>query len=288
MKSEKILICGLPGSGKTYFAERLQQYLIDHGSAQHKRNINLYNLDGIPGQAFNKITVDWFNADDIRKKYNDWDFSNEGRIRQSLRMAKFALECTSDFVICDFVAPLQQMRENFAADWTIWMDTITEGRFEDTNKLFQNLSVYDFRITEQNADRWVPIVGQAILNNCRRTLFDSQKPTVQMLGRWQPWHAGHRALFERLLKKTGQVCIMIRDCKDWQDNNPFDVEEVQRQIRRDLDPLYQGQYSILVVPNIVHIGYGRKVGYSIGEEFFDEEIEKISGTEIRKSMFKNS
>jgi hypothetical protein len=231
-----------------------------------------------------KVTVDWFNADDVRKRFNDWDFSRDGRIRQSLRMFEFAVKCTGEFVICDFVAPLPEMRHNFKADWTIWMDTIDAGRYEDTNRAFVAPDVYDFRITEQNADKWAEFVGTHILENRRRPRFDWQRETVQMLGRWQPWHAGHRALFERLLARTGQVVIQVRDVQGWQGSNPFDFEQVAGFIRRDLDPLYQGQYTIQLVPNIVHIGWGRGVGYSAGEETFDESITEISATKIREKM----
>ena len=228
--------------------------------------------------------VDWLNADDIRKRFNDWDFSKEGRIRQSIRMFDFAINCTGDFVICDFVAPLVEMRNNFKADWTIWMDTIDAGRFEDTNKAFIAPEQYDFRITEQNAEKWVELVGDHILHNRRRPRFDWQKETVQMLGRWQPWHAGHRALFERAIAKTGQVVIQIRDCQGWNNSNPFAIEQVKHYIKRDLDLLYQGQYEIQVVPNIVNITYGRDVGYKIEQETFDEAIHSVSATKIRKEL----
>ena len=231
-----------------------------------------------------KSKVDWFNADDVRRKFNDWDFSKEGRIRQSLRMFEFAIKCTGDFVICDFVAPLPEMRNNFKADWTIWMDTIDAGRYEDTNKAFVPPDVYDFRINEMNAERWVEFVGEHILYGRRRPTFDWKKETVEMLGRWQPWHPGHRALFERLIARTGQVVIQIRDVQGWQDSNPFNFEQVAGFIRRDLDPLYQGQYEIQLVPNIVHIGWGRGVGYTSGEETFDESITQISATNIRRQM----
>jgi nicotinamide mononucleotide adenylyltransferase len=114
--------------------------------------------------------------------------------------------------------------------------------------------------------------------------FDWKKPTVQMLGRWQPWHAGHRALFERAIAKTGQVCIMIRDCQGWNESNPFTLNEVIANIQKDLDPMYAGQYEILVVPNITNITYGREVGYSIEKETFDEQIHNISATKIRLEM----
>jgi hypothetical protein len=199
-------------------------------------------------------------------------------------MFEFAAKCSGEFVICDFVAPLPEMRNNFKADWTIWMDTIEKGRFEDTNKAFVPPEVYDFRITEQNADKWVEFVGNHILENRRRPTFDWQKESVQMLGRWQPWHPGHRALFDRAIAKTGQVCIMIRDCQGWNGSNPFAAEQVKAFIRRDLDPVYQGQYEILVVPNIVNITYGRDVGYKIEQEVFDDAIHSISATNIRKEM----
>lgn len=275
--SQRILIMGLPGSGKTYMAEALKKYLEQHGTRGD------YTAEMLPMGGFN-ATVTWFNADDVRRKYNDWDFSKEGRIRQSLRMLDFALASNTDYVICDFVAPIPEMRNNFKADWTIWMDTIEAGRFEDTNKMFVPPDVYDFRITEKNAEKWAKFVGSHIIDGRRRPRFDWQAPTVEQLGRWQPWHAGHRALFERLIQRTGQVCIMIRDCQGWQDSNPFAIDQVKNAIKRDLDPLYQGQYEILVVPNIVHIGYGRGVGYTIEEEKFDESITSISGTAIRKSM----
>lgn len=273
---QRILIMGLPGSGKTYFAEHLKRYLEQHGVTQ-----NVPEMMPITGM---NATVTWFNADDVRRKYNDWDFSKEGRIRQSLRMLEFALSSSTDYVICDFVAPIPEMRNNFKADWTIWMDTIEQGRFEDTNKMFVPPDVYDFRITEKNAEKWAEFVGSHIIDKRRRPVFDWQKETVQMLGRWQPWHAGHRALFERAIAKTGQVCIMIRDCQGWQGSNPFAIEQVKSFIRRDLDPLYQGQYEIQVVPNIVNITYGRDVGYKIEQEIFDDATHSISATKIRREM----
>ena len=280
--TQRILIMGLPGSGKTYFAERLKKYIEDNSNVQTMPLTRMLNLEHPPLMYSSK--VDWFNADDVRKRFNDWDFSREGRIRQSIRMFDFAVSCTEDFVICDFVAPLVEQRNNFKADWTIWMDTIDAGRFEDTNRAFESPEVYDFRITEKNAEKWAEFVGDHILYNRRRPRFDWQKETVQMLGRWQPWHAGHRALFERLIAKTGQVVIQVRDVQGWQGSNPFAINQVRNFIRRDLDPLFQGQYEIQVVPNIVHIGWGRGVGYTSGEETFDSSVTDISATDIRKSL----
>ena len=176
------------------------------------------------------------------------------------------------------------MRNNFKADWTIWVDTIKEGRYEDTNKAFIEPTEYDFRVTEQNCEKWAEFIGQHIIENRRRPTFDWKKETVQMLGRWQPWHDGHRALFERLIAKTGQVVIQIRDCQGWQGSNPFAIEQVKKFIRRDLDPIYQGQYEIQVVPNIVEIVYGRDVGYQINKIELTDELHAISATKIRKEL----
>lgn len=280
--AQRLLVMGLPGSGKTYFTERLKRYLEDNSGA-HTMSYEQMSKYDAPSPHY-QVTVEWFNADEVRKQFNDWDFSNEGRIRQSIRMFKFAVGSLSDYVICDFVAPMVEMRNNYKADWTIWMDTIDSGRFDDTNKAFIPPEVYDFRITEKNAEKWVQFVGDHILSNRRRPTFDWKKETVQLLGRWQPWHPGHRALFDRAIAKTGQVVIQIRDCQGWNGTNPFAIDQVKHLIRRDLDLLYQGQYEIQVVPNITKIVYGRDVGYTIEQELFDATVTAISGTKIRKSM----
>tara|TARA_X000000368_G_scaffold375376_1_gene327705 strand:+ start:624 stop:1013 length:390 start_codon:yes stop_codon:yes gene_type:complete len=125
-------------------------------------------------------------------------------------------------------------------------------------------------------------------------MFDWKKPTVQMLGRWQPWHEGHRALFERCIAKTGQVIIQVRDVEGasggaGQDDNPFDWERVCSNIDNDLSKFgfIKGiQYEIMLVPNITNITYGRGVGYVFEEEVFEDSVNSISATKIRKEMRK--
>jgi len=124
-------------------------------------------------------------------------------------------------------------------------------------------------------------------------MFDWKKPTVEMLGRWQPWHDGHTELFKRALKKTGQVCIMYRDVGgtdagvEGQSDNPFQFEEVKKNIIEGLKPhgYEEGrEYIVIKVPNIIDISYGRGVGYTFTEHDLGTEIHKISATNIRKEM----
>lgn len=123
-------------------------------------------------------------------------------------------------------------------------------------------------------------------------MFDFKKPTVQMLGRWQPWHAGHTELFKRCIAKTGQVIIQVRDVKGisggvGQEDNPFDFETICNNVEKalSLERFIRGHhYDIMLVPNIVNITYGRNVGYVLDQEIFDNSISRISGTKIRKEM----
>ena len=112
--------------------------------------------------------------------------------------------------------------------------------------------------------------------------WDNKKPTAQMLGRWQPFHDGHYALFQEIIKKTGQVCIQIRDVQGV-DDNPFDFETVKKNIFEALKD-YQNRIKVSLVPNITNICYGRGVGYKIEEVVLSEEIQKISATKIRAKM----
>ena len=113
--------------------------------------------------------------------------------------------------------------------------------------------------------------------------WDNKKPTAQMLGRWQPWHGGHQKLFEEILKKTGQVNIMVRDVQGV-DDNPFDFETVKQNIEERLNPEFKGQFKVILVPNITNICYGRGVGYKIEEIELSKEIQEISATKIRAKM----
>ena len=131
---------GLPGAGKTTLALNLIRELHKMGRS-----------------------VEWLNADDVRKQYNDWDFSTEGRLRQSKRMRDLADKSTAEFVIADFVAPLPEMRDTYSADYTIWVDTIKEGRFEDTNRAFVEPASCNIKVRTQNAEHWTDIILKDLL-----------------------------------------------------------------------------------------------------------------------------
>ena len=248
---------GLPGSGKSTLANKISK----------------------------KLDAEHFNADEVRARFDDWDFSLEGRQRQAERMHILAAECNKQWAILDFVCPLETYRDMLQADITIFMDTIEEGRYEDTNKTFVAPKDFQFRFTAYDSDYQAQLVASSLQT------FDWKKPTVQMLGRWQPWHPGHRALFERCVTKTGQVAIQVRDVEgasggDGQDDNPFNFEDVKTNIIKDLSDKYTyGQeYTIMLVPNIVNITYGRGVGYAFEQEVFDDDIHNISATKIRAQM----
>ena len=123
-----ILIMGLPGAGKTTLAEELAP----------------------------KLNAKRLNADEVRKQANDWDFSEEGRKRQAKRMAEFALKLKNqgNYVVADFICPTPAARSLFPADFVIWVDTIKEGRFDDTNQMFVKPEKYDFHVTTQDAKVW--------------------------------------------------------------------------------------------------------------------------------------
>ena len=249
----RILIMGLPGSGKTTLASKL-----------------------VP-----LIKAKWLNNDKVRKEANDWDFSEEARKRQAKRMADFAERYKQDghHVVADFICPTPEARKLFNPDYIVWVNTINKGKYDDTNKMFVKPKKFDFQVTTHNAELWAMQIADKIVEY----KWNNKKPTAQMLGRWQPFHNGHYALFEEIIKKTGQVCIQVRDVQGVGDN-PFDFETVKSNITQRLEPNFKNRFKVILVPNISNICYGRGVGYKIEEIVLSEEVQKISATKIRKKM----
>ena len=116
-------------------------------------------------------------------------------------------------------------------------------------------------------------------------MIDYNKPTAQMLGRWQPFHNGHLELFKKILEKTGQVIIMVRDMPQTE-NNPFIFKDIKKRIEEKLKD-YIGKFDVIKVPNITNICYGRDVGYKIEEVVLPKEIQEISATKIRNKLLQN-
>ena len=135
---KKILIMGLPGAGKTTLASKLVPLL----------------------------KAKWVNNDEVRKAANDWDFSEEGRIRQAKRVAdiaeKFKKEGNYDYLVADYICPTPQTRKLFNADYVVWVNTIKKGRFDDTNKMFVKPEKFDFEVTTQDAELWANKIVEKI------------------------------------------------------------------------------------------------------------------------------
>ncbi len=173
---KKILIMGLPGSGKTTLASEI-----------------------VPA-----INAKWLNADQIRKKYNDWDFSKEGRKRQSKRMSRLADNYIKKGynVIADFICPTDELRNEFNADYLIWVDTIKKGRFDDTNKIFVPPKKFDFRVTSKNSKFWSPKIVMRIKFGLQANLLDC---TLRDGGYYNNWNFKYKNIQEYLssISKTG-------------------------------------------------------------------------------------
>jgi len=249
-KNKKILIMGLPGSGKTTLAKKVAKLL----------------------------KADWLNADKIRGKYNDWDFTKTGIIRQVRRMKDLAKKSKKKYVVADFICPIQEQIKIFKPDFIFWMDTIKKSRFESMNKMFKKPKKFDLKFTEKNLKLNLIQVEDKILGY----KWKNRMPTVQMLGRFQPWHFGHRALFEKCILKTGQVNILVKDVYKVGDN-PFNFNQVKKKILKDLKN-FKSRIKVTLVPNISDICYGRTVGYKVKKIKLNKNIENISATKIRKKL----
>ncbi len=248
----KILIMGLPGSGKTYLAKRVVKLL----------------------------NADWLNADKVRGYYNDWDFSDAGIIRQVKRMKKLANSSNKKYVVADFICPYKKQVKIFKPNFIFWMNTIKNSRYPRINKIFKKPARYDLKFNEKN----LPINLIKLKDRVFGYKWNNKLPTSQMLGRFQPWHEGHHKLFEKILLKTGQVLIMVKDVKGIGDN-PYGFKTIKKNILKELVD-FKKRIKIILAPNISNICYGRTVGYKIEKINLPKKIQKISATKIRANLRK--
>ena len=233
---KKILIMGLPGAGKTTLARQLAPRL----NAVH------------------------YNADDVRANINrDLGFSEHDRVEHARRMGWLCDQVVKAgcFAIADFICPTLATREAFFGGgdgFVIWIDRIQAGVFEDTNRLFVPPEEHDLRVTKNGTPEYWSEQAMKHL----RPVFDWQRPTALFVGRYQPFHDGHRGLIAEGFKCVGQVCVAVRDTHGIDDKNPYGFEYVKARIEHGLRE-YEGRFIVVPLPNITNVFYGRDVGYAV-------------------------
>jgi predicted kinase len=253
---KKILIMGLPRAGKTTLAEALRPLL----RAVH------------------------FNADAIRAQVNkDLGFTVADRIEQARRMGWLCDQVVSagHYAVADFVCPTPETRAAFGEAFTVYLDTDLPTPYADTQSLFVPPENVDYRATTQDAAHHaVAIVAQLA---SEENGFNWRKPTALFLGRYQPFHDGHKALVLEGIERVGQACIAVRDTEGTDKKNPFGYTFVRNRIEEMMSE-YMSKIAIVPVPNITNIFYGRDVGYSIERIDLSEALQAISATNVRKTM----
>jgi cytidyltransferase-like protein len=243
---------GLPGSGKTTLTRALAPMI-------------------------NAVV---FNNDEVRANINrDLGFTMDDRVEQARRMGWLCDRVVESggTAIADFICPTRETRAAFGEAFTVFVDRVTAGQFEDTNRMFVPPERYDVRIEPQGTPQyWAERIFREL-----RPAFDPRRPTALFIGRFQPFHRGHQLLIEEGLRRVGQVCIAVRDTQNVDEKNPLSYFDVSRRIEAVLRP-HAGRFVIVPLPNITHVFYGRDVGYVVERIVLDEATEAISASETRQ------
>lgn len=250
--NRKILIMGLPGAGKTTLARVLAPML----------NAAL------------------FNADDVRENINkDLGFSHADRIEHARRMGWLCDRVVEagGTAIADFICPTSETRAAFGDACVIFVDRIEQGRFADTNRMFVPPERFDLRVSADGSPEYWAERAYSL----QRPAFDPRMPTALFIGRYQPFHAGHRALIEEGLRRVGQACIGVRDTQGTDAKNPLSFFDVKSRIEAGLRS-HLGRFIVVPLPNISNVYYGRDVGYSVERILLDRGIETISASKVRE------
>jgi hypothetical protein len=247
-----IQVIGLPGAGKTTFAKELAD-----------------RINGIH-----------LNADAVRAELNkDLGFSPEDRLEQSRRMGALSrlLANQGYHVVADFVNPTEATREAFGKpDKVVWMNRRPVRDFPDTTAMWEFPENVDLMFDDQME---YDVAARVTCVDFK--LHDWRKPTTLMLGRYQPWHEGHHALYEEAGTRTDQVMLGVRNTYKTSNKDPLDFEQVKEYIA--MDP-FMDEAMVVKMPNITNIVYGRDVGYKIEQVDLGADIHAISATQKRKEM----
>lgn len=256
MDYKKILIMGLPKAGKTTLAKVLVPLL---------RAVHL-------------------NADAVRGNISkDLGFDHEDRIEHARRMGWLCDQITEagHYAVADFVCPTPATRTAFGNAYTIYLNTQQATPYADTKAMFIPPEKVDYEICEQNAEFYARVIAKNLA--LKFDTFDWRKPTALFVGRYQPFHDGHKALIIEGLNRVGQACIAVRDTEGTDAKNPFGFLAIRQRIETMLSD-YLDQVSIISIPNITNIFYGRDVGYSIDRIDLSEGLQAISATKIRREL----
>src|ERR1044072_6364814 len=220
-----------------------------------------------------------FNADAVRANISrDLGFGHGDRVEHPRRMGWMCDRVVEagGTVIADFICPTEETRAAFGDAFTIWVDRIDAGRFEDTNRMFVAPGRVDLRVNAEGTPQYW--AEQALMR--LRPAFDPQKPTALFIGRYQPFHPGHQQLIEEGLRRVCQVCIAVRDTHGIDGKNPLPFFAVKQRIEAALSA-HAGRFVVVPLPNVTNVFYGRDVGYTVERIELDAANETISATKLR-------